>query len=323
MKITHSFVALSLAVAVTGCDSSADDSRMVGQLESDRVEIRSEVFERIVNIAVQEGQRVASGDLLLNQDDERILSRTEETEAALAESQARLEELIRGPRIEQIDAGRAKVDGATSEVTFRQTDYLRVQSLQERELASPDQLDRAKAALDIAEATLEFERARLEELVSGTTREELSQAEQAVQQIEARLALLRIDLERHHPRSPIDGIIDSRLYEIGEQPAIGQPMVILLSGEQPYARIYIPESQRVNARPGIEARVYVDGLTEPLEGRVRWVSSEAAFTPYFALTEHDRGRLSYLAKVDIVVDRDRLPDGVPVEVELLLETSDP
>jgi HlyD family secretion protein len=99
-------------------------------------------------------------------------------------------------------------------------------------------------------------------------------------------------------------------------------MLILLSGTQPYARIYIPESKRVHVRPGTKARVYVDGLTEPLAGTVRWVSSEAAFTPYFALTEHDRGRLSFLAKVDILNAGDRLPDGVPVEVELILDTGD-
>jgi HlyD family secretion protein len=96
-------------------------------------------------------------------------------------------------------------------------------------------------------------------------------------------------------------------------------MLILLSGAQPYARIYVPESLRVHVRPGAEARVYVDGLTEPLKGSVRWISSEAAFTPYFALTEHDRGRLSFLAKVDILGARERLPDGIPVEVELILD----
>jgi HlyD family secretion protein len=41
---------------------------------------------------------------------------------------------------------------------------------------------------------------------------------------------------------------------------------------------------------------------------VRWVSSEAAFTPYFALTERDRGRLSYVAKVDIGEFHQRLTE---------------
>ncbi len=320
MKYSNFLFALATAVAIAACGDANDESRIVGQLESDRIEIRSEFFEPIVEIVVTEGQRVSKGDLLLRQDDTRILARIQETEAALAQNQARLDEFIRGPREERIDAGRANVEGAKRELQFRKTEHGRAQQVFERELASPDRLDRAKAALDRAEATLELEEARLQELLSGTTIEELAQAEQAVQQVEARLSSLRVDLERHQPQAPIDGIVDSRLYETGEQPAVGQPMLVLLSGAQPYARIYIPESQRVYVRPGTEARIYVDGLTEPLTGAVRWVSSEAAFTPYFALTEHDRGRLSFLAKVDVLGVSDRLPDGVPVEVELLLDT---
>lgn len=317
MKLKFSLLMLSLVL--TACDAANEDSRVVGQLESDRIEIRAEFFEPIVEIAVAEGQSVSKGDLLLRQDDARITARIDETEAALAQSQARLDELVRGPRKEQIDAARAIVDGARRELNFRQTEYERAQKVYEQELSSEGRLDTAKAALDRAEATLDVEEARLQELLSGTTVEELAQAEQAVQQIESRLSSLQIDRDRHQPQAPVDGIVDSRLFEAGEQPEVGQPMLILLSGAQPYARIYVSESQRVHVRPGTEARIYVDGLTEPFDGSVRWISSEAAFTPYFALTEHDRGRLSFLAKVDILGARERLPDGVPVEVELLHE----
>ena len=317
MKLKFSLLMVSLVL--TACDAANEDSRVVGQLESDRIEIRSEFFEPIVEIAVAEGQSVSKGDLLLRQDDARITARIDETEAALAQSQARLDELVRGPRKEQIDAARAIVDGARRELNFRQTEYERAQKVYEQELSSEGRLDTAKAALDRAEATLDVEEARLQELLSGTTVEELAQASQAVQQIESRLSSLQIDRDRHQPQAPVDGIVDSRLFEAGEQPAIGQPMLILLSGAQPYARIYVSESQRVHVRPGTEARIYIDGLTEPFDGSVRWISSEAAFTPYFALTEHDRGRLSFLAKVDILGARERLPDGVPVEVELLHE----
>ena len=58
-------------------------------------------------------------------------------------------------------------------------------------------------------------------------------------------------------------------------------------------------------------------MQAPLDGQIRWVASEAAFTPYFALTEHDRGRLTFQAKIDLDVEGQRLPDGVPVKVELL------
>lgn len=119
--------------------------------------------------------------------------------------------------------------------------------------------------------------------------------------------------------SPVDGVLDSRLFEIGERPGVGQPAMIVLGKTQAYARVYIPESLRVRVQPGTKTKIYVDGMDAPIAGRVRWVASEAAFTPYYALTERDRGRLSYVAKIDITEDRERLPDGVPVEVEFLLD----
>jgi len=53
---------------------------------------------------------------------------------------------------------------------------------------------------------------------------------------------------------------------------------------------------------------------------VRKLSHDAAFTPYFALTQHDRGRLVYLAEVEVAGPAaDALPTGVPVEVRFELE----
>ncbi len=92
--------------------------------------------------------------------------------------------------------------------------------------------------------------------------------------------------------------------------------MVMLTGDQVFARVYVPEHLRVHVTPGTGATIHVDGLDEAIPGRVRWVASEAAFTPYYALTERDRGHLTYLAKIDLDIDRDRLPDGVPVEVEL-------
>jgi HlyD family secretion protein len=308
-----------LASLLAACDNADDTQRIVGQLESDRVEITAEVSEPILERTVIEGQQVERGQLLIRQDTSRIETAIAQAEAFELQTRARLDELIRGPRKEQILAAQANVRGAEHELTYRETDLVRAEQLLERELASPEIRDRARAARDAAQASLESFEARLEELLTGTTKEELRQAEEGVRQAEARLASLQIDLERHSAIAPATGIVDSLLFEVGERPAPGQPMAILLSGAQVYARVFIPESMRVNVSPGTKARVFVDGLAEPLDGKVRWVASESAFTPYFALTEHDRGRLSFAAKVDILNIDQRLPDGVPVEVELLLD----
>jgi len=318
MTSRRTLLLLATALALGACDSSTDENRIVGELASDRIELTAEVSEPIVEILVSEGETVTAGKVLLRQNSARAEARLAEAEAALGQAQARLDELVRGPRSEQISAARANVDGAKDELNFRRSDFTRVREIFEKQLASPELLDRAKAALDAAEANDKLRRAQLQELLSGTTVEELAQAEQLVKQTAARRDLLAVDLARHEITAPVDGIVDSRLFELGERPAPGQTTLVMLPGEQPHARIYVPEQLRVHVTVGASAEIYVDGLDEVISGRVRWIASESAFTPYFALTERDRGHLTYMAKVDIFEDRARLPDGVPVEVDLLL-----
>ena len=316
MRSQHALPVIAAAFLLVGCEADDDSGRVVGELASDRVELVAEFGEPIVELLVDEGERVTAGQVLMRQDATRALARLAEAEAALGQAQARLDELVRGPRSEQIEAARAAVDGARDELAFRRSDHARIRDIHGRNLASDEVLDRAKAALDAAFANDKRLRAQLEELLTGTTVEELAQAESAVRQAAARRDLLAVDVDRHDIKAPVDGVADSRLFEVGERPNPGQAVMVLLAGEQVFARIYVPEQLRVNVAPGQAATIHVDGLDEALSGRVRWVAAEAAFTPYFALTERDRGHLTYLAKVDITDDRERLPDGVPVEVDL-------
>ena len=102
----------------------------------------------------------------------------------------------------------------------------------------------------------------------------------------------------------------------GDQAPVGAPLAILLAGDAPYARIYVPEPIRVDVAVGDGARVYVDGREGALAGRVRMIRSEPGFTPYFALIGKDAARLSYLAEIELTGEDARsLPAGLPVRVE--------
>jgi HlyD family secretion protein len=316
MSPTRHWLLLAGVMALAACENADESGRIVGELASDRIELTAEMAEPIIEILVAEGEAVSAGQVLVRQDSTRALARLAEAEAALGQVQARLDELVRGPRSEQITAQRAAVGGARDELAFRRSDYARIQEIHGKNLASEELLDRAKAALDAAIANDKLQRAQLQELLTGTTLEELAQAENAVKQAAARRDLATVDVVRHNITAPVDGIADSRLFELGERPNPGQPVMVVLGGDQVYARVYVPEHLRVHVTPGRDATIHIDGLTEAIPGRVRWVASEAAFTPYFALTERDRGHLTYLAKVDLLGSRDRLPDGVPVEVDL-------
>ena len=311
---------MTVIFLASGCSPDGDGSRVVGQLESDRVELAAWVSEPIVARRVEEGQAVEAGTVLVEQDRTRIDASIAEAVAALAQSRARQDELIRGPRREQILSAQASAAGAEKDLEFRKAQFERAEQLLERELASTEFRDRAKAELDAAIANLEVQRTRLAELLNGTTVEELRQVEQSVLQFQAKLDALNVDLERHTLRAPVGGLVDSILFETGERPGVLQPVVVMLTGKQPYARVYVSESVRAQVRAGTRAQVFVDGIERAFDGQVRWIASESSFTPYFALTEHDRGRLTYFAKVDIETGGDRLPDGVPVEVQLDLST---
>ncbi|MEM7612774.1 MAG: HlyD family efflux transporter periplasmic adaptor subunit [Pseudomonadota bacterium] len=296
------------------CKDGNRPAQVVGELASDRVELVAHVREPITDIVVGEGQQVAAGDILARQDIRDAAARVAEMAAAVALAEAQLAEAQRGPRAEMIIATRARLKGAEDDVAFRRTELTRADALVERQLGSDEQRDNAKAALDSALATQAALKAELDELENGTTAEQLDIASERVAQAIARLEQSRIAQDRLTVRAPSSGIIDSVLFEVGETPAVGDVLIVLLGAAQAHARVYVPEAQRVNLSPGSRAQVFVDGLAQPLDGRLRRIANEATFTPYFALTEYDRGRLSYVAEVDIIGADRRLPDGVPVQV---------
>jgi HlyD family secretion protein len=139
---------------------------------------------------------------------------------------------------------------------------------------------------------------------------------------EAQVAELAIRRSRLIVRAPRPGRVDALPFELGERPPAGAVVVILLAADPPYARVYVPAALRARIASGSRAHVRIAGLEAELEGTVRMLAHEAAFTPYFALTQYDRGRLSYLAEVDIDgPDGGDLPTGVPVEVRFDLDAA--
>jgi len=304
-------------LAFCACGDGSADGTAVGTLERDRIELIAEAQEPIVEIPIREGQSVQEGDLLVRLDGGRLTAQVARAQSSRDRAAARLAELVRGPRAERIREARARLSGVESLLATAERDLERTRKLVEQDVAAPDRLDRERARRDDALASRDAARAVLQELERGTTDEELQQARAALSEAEASLADLRIHRERLLVRAPRAGQIDALPYEVGERPPPGAVVVVMLADTAPYARVYVPEPIRVRVRPGLDVTVRVDGIDEAFAGRVRSVSHDAVFTPYYALTERDRSRLAYLAEVDLVDRQARdLPTGIPVEVVL-------
>ena len=185
----------------------------------------------------------------------------------------------------------------------------------QRKLTSQSSLDRQRAARDSAEASRKAAHAQLTLLLKGTRIEELDQARDSLAQAQAQLQQAEISAQRLTVRAPRAGIVEALPYKVGDRPPAGSPVVVMIADGTTYARVYVPEPMRVRVQAGTPASVLVDGKEQSFAARVRYISNEASFTPYFALTQKDRSRLSYLAHVDLEAEQGAsLPVGIPVEV---------
>jgi HlyD family secretion protein len=316
-------VAAVLSSLLVACSRDELPREMHGTLERDRLELVAESHERIIEVAVTEGDRVTTGTLLLRQEAGTMQPRLEQARAALMESERHLADLVEGARKREIEEARAALAGAESTLLTARREYERVEALVARKLLSPSALDQARARRDSAQSARDQTDARLALLLEGTRPEQVGQAEAAVQRARAALAELETSAAQYSVRAPRDGVIEALPYQLGERPPTGAPVVVMLADGAPYARIHVPEPLRAQVTAGRRVYVAMDGVEGQLEGKVRYISAEADYTPYYALSQRDRSRLSY--KAEVTVDDARaaaLPVGVPVQVTLEQATPD-
>ena len=302
-----------IALALGAC--SDPPPRALGTLEWDRITLPAPVAEKIVRIDVREGQQVAAGAPLLQLELTRTQSQTAALQAQAQQSRDSLSELEAGPRSEDIAQARANVAAAQAQAVDARAYYNRLQPLGRQKLVAAADVDRARAAAGNAEAQVRAAQAALLELERGTRSEQIAQGRAAVAAAEAQAATQATSLEKLSVIAPRAGRIDSLPYKLGDQAPLGASLAVMLVGEAPYARVYVPEPIRTQVKVGDNARVYIEGSDTAYPGKVRMIRSEASFTPYYALTGKDAARLSYLAEIQLQPDASNLPAGVPLRAE--------
>lgn len=304
----------ALAVAaLSAC--SKQPPQALGTLEFDRITLPAPAAERIVEISVREGEQVAPGQPLLKLDATRAQAELSALESQAQLARDRLAELQAGPRSEDIAQARANFAAAEAQAREAQAYYQRLLPLKGKHYVAAADLDRARAATGNASARVRASRAALDELLHGTRQEQVDQAEAALATAEAQADAQRALLDKLSVVAPRAARVDSLPYRLGDQAPTGAPLAILLAGDAPYARIYVPESLRANVKVGDALKVFVGSRDKPYEGRLRTIRSEPVFTPYYALTGEDVARLSWLAEVTLDADAAGLPAGMPVRIE--------
>ncbi len=314
-------IAVAIVVALGAC-ARHDADTLPGTVERDRIELAAEANESIIELPFAEGATVKPGDIVVVQDRVMTGAEVDAARAQLAEAEERVAELKAGPLATTIRAAAARRDRARAERDDAVRERDRLLDLVSRSLVSKSDADRQAAAASAAEASLHEAEADLRELQQGTRAEQLAQARRAADSARAHLAGLETSASRLEVRAPVAATIDALPYRVGEKPARGATVAVLLATTAPYARIHVPAPLRARVKVGTVATLRVDGIDQAFRGQVRFVASDAEFTPYYSLTAADRSRLSFVAEVVFdSEDAAAIPSGVPVDVTLELDAS--
>jgi HlyD family secretion protein len=306
---------LILLALLAGCERQADQV-LLGTLEWDRIGLPAEASETVLRWHVAEGERVEAGQLLLELDPRRQDARIAQAHGEVVLAEARLSELSNGARVETIEAAQATLARNRAEQIDAERTFQRIATLYRRGQVAIAELDRARASRDQAQAATRTADAQLRELTNGTRPEQLEQAAASLETARGNLARLQVDREHLSVRAPRAGRVDALPFKAGDQPPAGAEVVSLLVGDAPYARVYIPASQRARIALGDAMRVHVQGIEQPFAARLSSIRSEASFTPYFALSGDDASRLMYRAELRLLDDAARrLPAGLPLRAE--------
>jgi HlyD family secretion protein len=238
--------------------------------------------------------------------------------AQVAQARARLQELERGPRADEVGQTEAAVQQAREREQNARREAERAERLFQGGALSQQQRDQAVSAVQVAAAALDQARHASALVREGARPEQIAAQRAVVAQAEAGLARASETIEGTHIVAPFAGTVTIRHREPGETVAPGTPVLTLLDPNDRWVRIYVPEDRIGRVRIGQKARITADTYPDrSYEGEVVHIGSEAEFTPRNVQTPEERTRLVYPVKVRISGDASfDLKPGVPADVRI-------
>jgi HlyD family secretion protein len=216
-----------------------------GKIQPKRlVNISADTSGRVVDLAVNEGDRIRKGQFLLQIDPKSLRTRVDSGTASLQAAEGSLDQMR-----QSVETARAQLDQA-------QKNLARQKDLWNQQLTTRESLE--KADNDVAVAT-----SALHE------REKTVTAQAArIDQERAGLESARYDLSKVRIESPIDGIVTRRNIQEGETAVIGTMnnagtvLLTLADMSVIQAEVEVDETNIPNVQLGQSAKVTIDALPD-------------------------------------------------------------
>ena len=261
-----------------------------GKIQPKRlVNITAETAGRVVNLAVNEGDRIHVGQFLLQIDPKSLRTRVDSGEASLQVAQASLEQMR-----QSVETARVQLEQARQNLT-------RQQMLWKQQLTTRESLERAENDVRTAESSLQ-------------EREKSAHAQDSrIMQERATLDNAKYDLSKVRIESPIEGIVTRRNIQEGETAMIGTMnnagTVLLTLADMSIiqAEVEVDETNIPNVQLGQAAKVTIDAIPDrTFQGHV----SEIGNSPIQTTSAGGAGTQATNFKVVVILD-EKVPDVRP------------
>jgi HlyD family secretion protein len=240
-----------------------------GKIEpTTKVEVKSKASGIILKLPVNVGDTVKQGQVICELDQNDLLPKVRQAQAALAIAEAALKSA-------EADYGRTKVDAEGPELPFLKRDMERTRTMFEQKVLAQIQRDDAEKAYQMA-----LNRQRSAQANLTVAAAAIRKAEAAVDQSRAMLNQVEEDLRNATIVSPIDGVVMSRDREPGDAVSSiltmgsGATLIMTLGDlREVYVKGKVDESDIGKVYLGQMARITVESYKDKkFQGKVTKIS---------------------------------------------------
>ncbi len=323
--VISALLTTGIVVWLTRPDRSPQDEVVLyGNVDLRQVNLAFNGNERIENILVQEGDRVTKGQVLGTLEMERLKASVEVAEARVQAQKHVVERMQNGSRPEEIEQARANVQASIADSANARRIYERLKITAGKGASSQQDMETAKANLDVAEAKLRVNQKALDLALLGPRQEDKAEAKAVLRANEGDLAVLKQQLAWATLLSPTDGVVQNRILEPGEMASPQRPVLNIAIIDPKWVRAYVPEPDLGRIHLGMRALVFSDSYPKKkYDGWVGFISPIAEFTPKSVETTELRTSLVYEIRIFVTDPADELRLGMPATVKVPLTQAAP
>ena len=240
--------------------SRPQPEQLQGMLEARETDVALKITGRIAEVAVQEGQKVERGALLVKVDSPEVAAKLAQATGARDAAEAVAEKARYGARGEEIRMARAQWERAVVAQDLAAKGFQRADNLFKEGLLAAQRRDEAEANLRAAEGQTRAAKAQLDMAEAGARREDQAAAAAQARQVAGVVQEVEAARAETELRSPIGGEVAKVLAKVGELSPAGVPVVTLVDLADHWALFNVREDRLSAFAVGQEFEAVVPAL---------------------------------------------------------------